>query len=304
MRAWNRVRARWSAGFIPLAAALTVLACGSEPAAEPIEQRADFDAGRAFADLREQVRFGPRPDGSTANRRLTVGLAAKLRRAGLVGVRVQRPKRNVVGVIAGSEPGFVVVGAHHDTKAGIEGEFVGANDGASGVAVVLELARTLPQPLPGPSVAIALFDAEEARGQRPFSADGTRGSRQYVDYAATARQGSVPLEEIRAMVLFDMVGDCDLQVPREASSDEALYELFAEAAGGPPFEGEVGPIEDDHVPFLDAGIPAVDLIDFTFGPGGSPGALWHTSGDDLDAVCPDSLDAVGEAALEAIPRIR
>ena len=148
----------------------------------------------------------------------------------------------MVGVIPGREPGAVVVGAHHDTKDGIPG-FVGANDGASGVAVVLELARALPRRLHGPSLHLALFDAEEARGDRSFEIDGTRGSRQYVAYAlAGGRQGSPPLEQIQAMVLFDMVGDCDLQIPREANSDRSLYGAFADAARGrsgspAPFEG-------------------------------------------------------------------
>jgi glutaminyl-peptide cyclotransferase len=264
----------------------------------------EFDGERAYEDVRKQVELGPRPAGSAANRRLTRMLAAELRAAGVEGVRVQRPERNVVGTIPGRGEGFVVVGAHHDTKDAIPG-FLGANDGASGVAVVLELARTLPRPLPGPGVAVALFDAEEARGERPFSEDGARGSGQYVRYArAGGRQGVPPLGRIEAMVLFDMVGDCDLRIPREAFSDEGLYRLFAEAAGGAPFEGTAAAVADDHVPFIEAGIPAVDLIDFTFGPGGTPGDYWHTTEDDLDKVCPESLEAVGAAALEAIPRIR
>ena len=298
---------------IVLAAASVVLAlggCGSDsgsagsPGGTPEPAAGAFDADRAYADVRAQVELGPRPAGSAANRELVAVLAAELEQAGATEVGVQEPHRNVVGVIEGSEPGYVVVGAHHDTK-DIEG-FVGANDGASGVAVVLELARSLPSPLPGPSVAIALFDAEEARGDRSFESDGTRGSRQYVELAARGgegAQGAPPLEEIEAMVLFDLVGDCDLQIPRELSSDERLYELFAEAAGGEPFTGVTGAIADDHVPFLEAGIPAVDLIDFSFGPGGTPGAFWHTTEDAIDKVCPESLDAVGEAALEAIPRI-
>ena len=94
----------------------------------------------------------------------------------------------MVGVIPGRGSGYVLIGAHHDTKPGIPG-FVGANDGASGVAVVLELARALPDPMPGPSIAIALFDGEEARGDRDFSADGKRGSTQYVDDARRWRPG-------------------------------------------------------------------------------------------------------------------
>jgi Zn-dependent M28 family amino/carboxypeptidase len=175
--------------------------------------------------------------------------------------------------------------------------------------VVLELARTLPRSLPGPSVHLALFDAEEARGDRPFELDGTRGSRQYVELAGRGgEQGAPPLDEIRAMVLFDLVGDCELEIPLEANSDPRLYGLFAAAAeersGSPaPFEGQSGAVGDDHVPFLEAGIPAVDLIDFSYGPGPPPGAYWHTPEDTLDKVCAESLDAVGEAALEAIPEI-
>jgi Zn-dependent M28 family amino/carboxypeptidase len=267
-----------------------------------------FDAARAFRDLEAQVAIGPRPAGSAGSREEVRLIAGRLRDAGVDDVRVQRPHRNVVGVIPGDEPGAVVVGAHHDTKDDVGPGFEGANDGASGVAVVLELARSLPERVEGASIHLALFDAEEARGDRPFALDGTRGSRQYVAYAkAGGRHGSPPLQDIRAMVLFDLVGDCDLQIPREAVSDERLYSSFAEAAaqdGDPaPFEGEGVAVADDHVPFVSEGIPAVDLIDFTFGPGPPPGAFWHTPEDTLDKVCHESLDAVGEAAVVALPRI-
>jgi Iap family predicted aminopeptidase len=297
-------------------AALALAACGggdSGPSGAAANGAADadrFDAERAMRDLRAQVRFGPRPAGSAANRRTTRYLARRLRDAGVEGVRIQRPHRNVVGVIPGGEPGAVVVGAHHDTKDDIP-RFVGANDGASGVAVVLELARALPDEVEGPSIHVALFDAEETRGDRPFTEDGTRGSRQYVRYARDeGKQGAAPLDEVEAMVLFDLVGDCDLQIPREGNSDPGLYEAFADAAaersptGSPaPFTGEAGGILDDHIPFRDAGIPAVDLIDFTYGPGPSPGEWWHSPKDTHKRVCAESLDAVGEAALRALPRI-
>jgi Zn-dependent M28 family amino/carboxypeptidase len=291
-----------------LATALLVagllIGCGGE---DGERDEGGFDSRRAFADLEAQVEIGPRPAGSAANRENAELIARRLREAGVEDVVVQRPWRNVVGTLPGTEPGTVVVGAHHDTKDAIPG-FVGANDGASGVAVVLELARSLPRPMPGPSIELVLFDAEEARGERPFEEDGTRGSRQYVELARRGAGGSTPLAEIRAMVLFDLVGDCELEIPLEANSDPGLYGLFADAAeersGSPaPFEGQQGPVGDDHVPFLEAGIPAVDLIDFSYGPGPSPGAYWHTREDTLDKVCAESLDAVGEAALEAIPAI-
>ena len=293
-------------------AALAICAgCGggqSDSVGDSAPATREFDADRAFADLEAQVEFGPRPAGSPANRRQTRFLARRLRDAGVSEVSIQRPHRNVVGTIPGSEKDAILLGAHHDTE-DIPG-LLGANDGASGVAVVLELARALPRRVEGPSVHLALFDAEEARGDRPFAEDGMRGSRQYVRYARAAErtgrtvQGTPPLRTIESMILFDLVGDCDLQIPREAGSDPELYEQIAMQAEGEdsPFGGTTGRILDDHVPFLERGIRAVDLIDFTYGPGPSPGAYWHTIEDTLDKVCPESLDAVGEPVLEVLPR--
>ena len=107
------------------------------------------------------------------------------------------------------------------------------------------------------------------------------------------------------MILFDMVGDCDLRIPLEGNSDPELYRDIALQAGDEdsPFGGTTGPILDDHIPFKEAGIPAVDLIDFEFGPGPSPGEWWHTTEDTLDKVCPESLGAVGAAAEEALPEL-
>jgi Zn-dependent M28 family amino/carboxypeptidase len=223
-------------------------------------------------------------------------------------VRVQRPYRNVIARIPGREPGTVVVGAHHDTK-DIPG-FLGANDGASGVAVVLELARELPSRLDGPAMDLVLFDAEESPRGESFESGGDRGSGQFVRYARDGgRQGSPPLAAIRAMVLFDMVGDCDLEIPREANSDPALYDAFAAAAesapgSASPFGGDAAGVLDDHSPFIEAGVPAVDLIDFDYGPGPAPGAWWHAREDDLAHVCAASLGAVGTPALAALPGIR
>ena len=207
--------------------------------------------------------------------------------------------------LPGSQPGTVVVGAHYDTKSRIP-HFVGANDGASGVAVLLELARTLPRPLPGPSVQLVFFDAEEARGD-DFDDDGTRGSRQYVKYARKARQGSPPLKQIEAMVLFDMIGDCDLKVPLEANSSPDLYRLFADAGRSEAIRRSTAarsPSATTTPRSSRPGIPSLDLIDFDYGPGPAPGAYWHTPQDTIDHVCAKSLDAIGDAALIAIPQIR
>jgi glutaminyl-peptide cyclotransferase len=288
-----------------VAVAACLAACGS---AERTHPPSAFDAQRAFRDLRAQVEIGPRPSGSAAGRRTRKLIVDRLRSAGIRDVRVQRPYRNVVARVPGAQPGTVVVGAHYDTK-DIPG-FVGANDGASGVAVVLELARTLPARLAGPSIDLVLFDAEEAPRGESFESGGDRGSRQFVRLARDGgRQGSPDLADIHAMVLFDMVGDCDLHIPHEANSDPDLYGVFAEAAdrqsgSESPFGGEAAGVLDDHTPFLQEGVPAVDLIDFDFGPGPSPGAWWHTRADDLGHVCARSLGAVGAPALAALPAVR
>jgi glutaminyl-peptide cyclotransferase len=301
------VRARRLSPAAAALAALAIAGCGGEDV--PHADR--FDAERAYRDVEAQVEIGQRPSGSAGSREEVRLIGRELRATGVEDVGVQRPYANVVGTIPGRAPGAVVAGAHHDTKDGIPG-FVGANDGASGVAVVLELARALAveAPLEGPSIHLALFDAEEARGSRPFEEDGARGSRQYVEYAeAGGEQGSPPLSDIRAMVLFDLVGDCDLKIPLEANSSPELHELFArssEQADGDaaPFTGTTTPIGDDHIPFRDAGVPAVDLIDLTFGEGPTPGSFWHTTEDTLDKICVESLDAVGEAAVRALPEVR
>jgi hypothetical protein len=297
------MRRRRQALAAALAAALALsfaaAGCGEDEPPAPAPAGDRFDADRAMADVRAQVALGPRPAGSAANAEQARMLGRELEDAGVRGVRIQRPWANVVGTIPGSEPGYVLIAAHHDTK-DIPG-FVGANDGASGVAVVLGLARALGGGVEGPSIAIALFDAEEARGERSFTSDGTRGSRQYVAYGERGGvQGSVPPGRLDAMYLFDMVGDCELGIPREEASDPRLYAKLADAADGAPFEGRTSVVLDDHVPFLQAGVPAVDAIDFDYGPGPTPGEWWHTGEDTTDKVCPESLDAVGEAAIGAI----
>jgi Zn-dependent M28 family amino/carboxypeptidase len=289
--------------------ALALAGCGGDDDSTTAAPEPGFDANRAFEDLRAQVEIGPRPAGSPAAHETAELIAGRMHEAGLEAVSIQAPRENVLGTIPGDLPGTVIVGAHYDTED--IPRFVGANDGASGVAVLLELARALPARLAGPSVQLVAFDAEESPGDSDFDRFGTRGSRQYVDYArAGGEQGSAPLNEIRAMVLFDMVGDCDLQIPYEQNSDEDLYALFAVTAAelnngnADPFRFNTFPVGDDHEPFLEAGIPAVDFIDFTYGPGAPPGLYWHTPKDTIDKVCPASLDTVGEVALRAIPKIR
>jgi hypothetical protein len=252
--------------------------------ARPAVVHADrFDGAAAFRLLRRQVELGPRPAGSPASRRL----ARLLRRVVPRGRYQEVPGglRNVIGTVRGREPGYVVVGAHYDTK-DIPG-FVGANDGASGTAIAAELARTVRRPRH--TVRFVFFDGEESpRGSDDFAEDGLRGSR------VAARE----LADARAMVLLDFVGDRKLSIPREANSDPGLWRKLRAAArrvgAGPVFPDRTGgSVLDDHIPFLDAGVPSIDLIDFTF-------PCWHRRCDNMSAVSERSVDAVGETIYELL----
>jgi glutaminyl-peptide cyclotransferase len=244
-----------------------------------------FDSRAAYRLLREQVALGPRPAGSRASRRLAERLRELLPRGRFE--PVPGGLRNVVGTVPGRTRRTVVVGAHYDTK-DLPG-FVGANDGASGTAVAVELARTLRRPRS--TLLFVLFDGEESPRGTPdvdFARRGLRGSR-----VAAAR-----LRRADAMVLLDFVGDRHLRIPREASSDVGLWRRLraaAERAGAiRVFPDASGPtILDDHTPFIEQGIPAIDLIDFDF-------PCFHRPCDDLSAVSERSLDAVGESVLRML----
>jgi glutaminyl-peptide cyclotransferase len=250
-----------------------------------------FDGARAWADLRRQVALGPRPAGSATLRGLARELRSRLPRGRFERVPGHPGLRNVVGTLPGRRPA-VVVAAHYDTK--LLPGFVGANDGAGGTAALLELARVLRRtrrPAGAPELRFVFFDGEENPDDRArrFYAGGLRGSKAYA-----RRHGG----QVRALVLLDFVADRDLAIPREGGSDPKLWERLRAAARRvgterwfPP--GTAGTVLDDHTPFTRRGIPAIDLIDFSY-------ACWHQLCDDLDHVSERSLDRSGETVLELL----
>jgi glutaminyl-peptide cyclotransferase len=264
---------------------------GGEPAVVSAAPSVDrFDARRAFAHLRMQVEMGPRPAGSPTLRRLAERLRDELPRGRFERIPGHPGLRNVVGHLPGSRPA-VVFGAHYDTK-DVPG-FVGANDGASGTAAVVEIARAMRRVRRGaaaPELRFVLFDGEEAPDEDGgFYATGLRGSKAYV---------RAHKDEIGALVLLDFVGERNVRLPREGSSNRDLWRRLRAAARRAGAlrafpDDTAGTVLDDHTPFLRQGIPAIDLIDFEF-------SCFHKRCDDMDVISARSLDVVGETVVELL----
>jgi hypothetical protein len=294
------------------AALLFGLAC-RERAAAPVGARpSEFDGARAFRDLEALVRIGPRPAGSAPAGEARTLIRDELRQAGwrveAHDFKVARPggapvaMTNLIARRGGGDGPRTLVITHYDTK-NIPGiAFVGANDGASGAAVLLELARATASDEPPPPLELVFFDGEEAFGDNITADDGLYGSKALAQRMAD--DGS--LAKLRAVVLVDMVGDRDLNLALDMGSSPELRRTFEAAAAKlgfpPPFDSRQAlSVIDDHSPFQERGVgEALALIDFQYGARVSPGPRWHTSGDTLDAVSADSLSRVGRTLVEAL----
>jgi hypothetical protein len=254
-----------------------------------------FDTKRAFTLIRRQVAVGQRPAGSPQLRALADQLRPMLPGGRFEDVPNHPGLRNIVGVLPGRKPA-IVLGAHYDSEFHPPG-FVGANDSAAGTAAVIELARDLRaerRPPGAREIQFVLFDGEEEPPHSTdFKRDALRGSKAYV----RAHRG-----QIREMVLLDYIANKGLRLPREASSNPALWSRMRAAAARVGVRA-VFPartqteILDDHTPFLDAGIPAIDLIDFSYR---------YADGvrDTVDKLSERSLDAVGESTLQLLRELR
>lgn len=288
-----------------IALCVLLAGCGSTAVSSPglavnasgPQVRADrFDERRAFELIERQVAYGPRPAGSPQLRELALELRELMPMGRFERLLDEPGLRNLIGTVPGRRPA-IVIGAHYDTLVEPEG-FVGANNGAAGTAIVVELARKLarePRNRGAPELRFVLFDGEEPADGLPeesvdFYSDGLRGSRAYVDRHPGAT---------REMILLDYVANRGLRLPREATSNPALWEEVRAAAartGNAKFfpAGRGPSIIDDHTPFLRAGVPAVDLIDWTY-----PG---HSLQDRLDQLSVRSVDAVGETIANYLSR--
>lgn len=290
-------------------AVLVGLLVGCRPASPPWPSPATFDATNAYRHVIELVAFGPRPSGSEAARRTADYLAAELGAVGLE-VEVQEfhaatPRgpmvfRNVIGRTRAARGPVLLVGSHYDTKWLPQIHFVGANDSGSSTGVALELARVLREQR---NLWFVFFDGEEAIYDYGPQ-DGLWGSRYFVEQLkATGR-----VRDVQALVLLDMVGDADLTITLAPNNTPALLDQVfraAEALGYRRyFQFVPHEILDDHVPFLLAGIPAVNLIDFQFGSAPGRNDYWHTAEDTLDKLSVRSLEIVGQTTIQLLGQLR
>ena len=277
--------------YITVAFGLVSCTSAIAPTATVTPRPVNFDGQRAYADVKTQVSFGPRIPGTQGHAQVQEWMRTELESAGWT-VEIQtsealgHPVNNIVAK-RNSEPPQIIIGAHYDSRMYADNDadaanhtepVPAANDGASGVAVLLELARSLPEDTV--PIWLVFFDAED--NGRIEGWDWILGSREFVN--------NNPVQP-RAVVIVDMIGDADLNIYKERNSNvELTDEIWATAKSLGYDDRFIDEYKfsmiDDHTPFLEAGIPAVDIIDFDY-------PYWHTVGDTPDKVSAESLEAVG-----------
>jgi len=249
------------------------------------------------------VSYGPRPAGSTALAEARRWMIAQLKETG---AEVEEdsftastpvgaiPMTNLIAMFPGEQSKVVMVTGHYDTKLFENFRFVGANDGASSAALLLELARDLRGRKHAMTYWLVFFDGEEAIREWTET-DSLYGSRHLVQKLSSAGE----LGRIQAMILVDMIGDSNLVIHREAGSTPWLMDRVIAAAHrlgyAKYFLENPTAVDDDHVPFVNAGVAAIDLIDFNPEDG-----YWHTARDTVDHCSPLSLTIVGRVVLATL----
>jgi len=256
----------------------------------------NFDGERAFKDVQYQVSLGPRIPGTPGQEQILKWLDEELSKnkweVELQGHEIGG--KTITNLVAsrGEDGKYILLGAHYDTRIYADQDpdpslrrspVPGANDGGSGVAVLLEMARILPNDLPMP-VQIVFFDAEDNGGIEDW--DWILGSRAFVQHMVFHPE---------AAIIVDMVGDADLKLYKEHNSNVDLMEQIWEQARLLGYDEVFLPgykfsVLDDHTPFIEAGIPAVDIIDLDY-------PYWHTTEDTADKVSVESLQIVGDTLL-------
>jgi glutaminyl-peptide cyclotransferase len=300
----------------PLLAALGLSLCltGCQPPATSTDPQTILDAGlvsgqRAYEHVEALVAITPRNSGSRgalqAAEHLHSALSPFTQTCRIDAFEDTTPDgtlpfRNVIGTLPGTSSNMVILASHYDTKSGISERFQGANDSGSSSGLLLELARVLHAHKPLPfQVVFAFFDGEECI--KAYSkTDGLHGSR----HLAEQLKARVPLADVHAMILLDMIGDRDLTITIPRNVDRKLMSIAFDAARAAQIRNAFTltktTILDDHVPFLKAGIPAIDLIDFQHGSRHGLNDYWHTEQDSLEHISAESLQSMGEVVIHML----
>jgi glutaminyl-peptide cyclotransferase len=267
-----------------------------------------IDSQRAFRYIKEIVGFGPRPIGSANHKKLEQYILAHLK-GDLVESDIftadtpegKFPIHNIVAKYPGTKDGILVIAGHYDTNYPLRNiNYVGANDGGSSTAILLELANHLRgRKRDGYSVWLLWTDGEEAVKQwSPI--DSLYGTR----HIAEKWQRDGTLKKIKAFLLTDMIADADLNIERDTNSTPWLEDLIHQAATTLGYQshffGRTIAVEDDHLPFVQRGVPSADLIDLDYGYGD---VFHHTPQDTIDKLSPKSLEIVGNVILETMAMV-
>jgi len=268
--------------------------------------QAKFSGQSALEFTRRVVALGPRPVGSEAYRRTQEIIVQHLRKNGWEviedGFNAQppdgaKPMKNIIGRLTGMSGKAIAISGHYDTK--VLPKFVGANDAGSSTGTLLELASALPKQRWRDDLYLVFFDGEEAFRQWT-DADSLYGSRHLAD--RWAADGT--LKRLKALINVDMIGDKDLDIVDESSGAAWLRQLVwqtAEELGyGKYFLHDENFIGDDHVPFVKRGVPALDLIDFNYGPDNE---YWHTPADTMDKLGARSFQVVGDLLIATLNKL-
>jgi glutaminyl-peptide cyclotransferase len=264
-----------------------------------------FNSTRAMQYLKEVVAFGPRPIGSANHKKLEDYIHAHLK-SDLVEDDAftadtpegKFPVRNIIAKFPGTRDGIIVIAGHYDTNYPLRDTgYVGANDGGSSTAILLEFANQLRgKKRDGYSVWLFWTDGEEAVKQWTAT-DSLYGSR----HLAEKWQKDGTLKNIKAFLLEDMIGDADLNVDQETNStpwlESTVYQAATRLGYQSHFFGRTISVEDDHLPFVQQGVPCADLIDLNYGYNN---VFHHTPQDTVDKVSPKSLEIVGSVTLETV----
>ena len=285
-----------------------VVLAGCKPAAPSA-----FEGARAFSETEALVQISPRDAGTGGGRIAAIHLETRLKALGYKTVvdtfSEETPSgkmffNNVLGRLPGNTDRLIILASHFDTKAGISEDFQGANDSGSSSGILLELARVLSER--GPSETeflVAFFDGEECR-TKYGPTDGLHGSRRLAQQILAGGGAEV----VEAVILLDMVGDKDLNItiPRNCSKGlvTQLFSAAHEMGVRPVFSLGPGSILDDHVPFLLAGMPAIDVIDFEYGSAPGLNDYWHTEEDTMDKLSAESMQTVGDVILRMVENLQ